>query len=342
MPTVKEILKASGFTDERIAEMDAAAMTAFGNVLTAAETDRTTATAAQAKADADFKAATEAVARAEQARQEAIAAKEQAELQGRSNVEFYETKVVPGLTSWDEEKTRLENERVKAASEAAYYRTQVEGAKSGGFIPTDAPGYVPPAANEPKRDANGQYVAGGGGTPGSPTFIDPKEVYKRAGDGMAMISDIDWKYRSLYGGQPLPISPSQLIAEADAQKLDPKAYAERRFGFTQREQELTAQRTAEHEAKLRAEATATESKVWEEKMKVREAEFAAKEKQLSERAGNNPDVRSPAGSSKYADIKRAVETGERPNPLKMTDAQRRAATSKAIHSEIEAREGAVA
>lgn len=341
MPTVKEILKASGFTDEKIAEMDAAAMTAFGNVLTEAQTERTSATAAQAKADADFKAATEAVAKAEKERKDAIAAREEAQLAQRSNVEFYEQKIVPGLTSWEEEKTRLENERVQALSQAAFYKTQNDGAKSSGFIPADAPGYVPPATNEPKRDANGQYVAGGGGTPGSPTFVDPKDIYKRAGDGMTMLTDINWRHQQLYG-TPLPIAPSQLIAEADAQKLDPKAYAEKRFSFAQREQELAAQRQAERDTKLQADATAAANAAADERMKTREAEFAVKEKQLSERAGNNPDVRTPAGSSKYAEIKRAVETGERPNPLKMTDAQRRAATQKAIHSEIEAREGAVA
>ncbi len=59
------------------------------------------------------------------------------------------------------------------------------------------------------------------------------------------------------------------------------------------------------------------------------------------RGGNNPDVRVPAGSAKFTDIKRAVDQGERPNPLKMTDAQRKAATRNAIHAEIQERQGAV-
>lgn len=339
MPTVLEILKQTGLSQEQIDAMDARAMTAFNSVLTTAETEKKTGTDAAAKADADFKAATAAVAKAEKERQDAIAAREAAELAQRSNVDFYETKIVPGLTGWDEEKLKLENERTKALAEAAYYRTQNEGARSGGFIPTDAPGYVAPV--EKPRDGNGQYVANGGGTPGSPSFLNPTELAARFSDSAGMLTDIQWKYQSLYGS-PMPISPSQLIREADAQKLDPKAYAEKRYNFSQREQELNAQRTAEHETKLKTEATAAEAKVWEEKMKVREAEFAAKEKQRAEQAGNNPDVRVPAGSSKYAEIKRAVETGERPNPLKMTDAQRRAATRNAIHSEIEQREGAVA
>ncbi len=336
MPTVQEILKQTGFTQEQIDAMDARAIGAFGTMMTAAEAEKATATAAQAKAEADFKAAQEAVAKAEAERKAAIEAKELAELQGRSNTEFYETKIVPGLTSWDEEKVRLENERVKAAAEAAFYRTQAEAAKAGGFIPNEAPGYVSPTEPEKKPG----YVPGSG-TPGSPTFIDPKEVYKRAGDGMSMISDINWRYQQLYGA-PLPIPPSQLIAEADAQKLDPKTYAEKRFSFSNREAELNAQRQREQEEKLKTESAAAERAVWEEKLKAREAEFAVEKKRLSEAVGNNPDVRTPQGSAKYAEIKRAVDQGERPNPLKMTDAQRKAATTKAIHSEIEAREGAVA
>lgn len=337
--SVKDALRASGFTQEQIDAIDTRALTVFDGAMTTADSDRAAAAAAQTKAQADFAAATEAVAKAEQARQDAIAAKELAELQGRSNTEFYEQKIVPGLTSWDEEKIKLENERVKAQSEAAFYRTQVEGAKSGGFIPTDAPGYVPPV--EKPRGANGEYVAGGGATPGSPQFMDPKTLAAKFSDASATLSNIDWRYKKLYG-DVMPIPPSQLIAEADAQKLDVSAYAEKRFGFTAREAELSAARQAERDAKLQSDAKAASDAEWDAKMKAKDAEFAVKEKKFAEQGGNNPDVRTPQGSAKYAEIKRAVETGERPNPLKMTDAQRRAATRNAIHSEIESREGAVA
>lgn len=337
MPTVHEILRQSGFTQEQIDALDPRATTAFGAMMTTAETERATATAAQAKAEADFKAATEAMALAEKNRNEAIAAREQAELQGRSNTEFYETKVVPGLTGWDEEKTKLENERVRAMAEAAFYRTQNEGARTGGFIPSDAPGYKAPEPDG-SRGPDGKYVTGGGGTPGSPTFqLDPQKLATQFSEKAAVLSNIDWRYKKLFN-DTMPISPTQLIAEADQLKLSPEAYAERRFGFTAREQEINTTRQREHEAKIAADATAAANAAADERMKAREAEFAAKEKQRAEQASNNPDVRMPAGSSKFADVKKAVEAGDRPNPLKMTDAQRRAATTRAIHSEIQERE----
>lgn len=339
--TIQEALRQSGFTQEQIDAMDAKAMTTFGTMLTTAENDKKAATDAVAKADADFKAAKEAVAKAEKERTDAVAEREKAELQYRSNVEFYDTKVVPGLTGWDAEKTALENARVKAEAEAAFYRTQIEGAKSGGFLPTDAPGYVPPTP-DPKREGNGRYVAGAdGGTPGSPTYLDAQKLATQFSEKAAVLSNIDWRYKKLFG-DVMPIPPSQLIAEADAQKLDVSAYAEKRFGFAQRETDLNAARQRDHEAKIAADSAAAKDIEWKAKLDARETEFAAEKKKMAEGGGNNPDVRMPAGSSKFADVKRAVEAGERPNPLKMTDAQRRAATRQAIHSEIQQREGAPA
>jgi hypothetical protein len=52
-------------------------------------------------------------------------------------------------------------------------------------------------------------------------------------------------------------------------------------------------------------------------------------------------VRTPPGSSRFAEVARAVKEGTLPDPLKMTDAQRRAATRQQIHSEIAERESAV-
>lgn len=339
--TIQEALRQSGFTQEQIDALDAKSLNNFGTMLTTAENDKKAAADAVTKANADFAAAKEAVAKAEKERADATAEREKAELQYRSNVEFYDTKVVPGLTGWDEEKLKLENARVKAEAEAAFYRTQAEAAKTGGFIPTDAPGYVPPQ-NDPKRDGTGRYVTGAdGGTPGSPTYMDPVKLAAQFSDKAATLSNIEWKYRKLYN-DVMPIAPSQLIAEADAQKLSPDAYAEKRFGFVARETELNATRQREHEAKIASDSAAARDAEWKTKFEAREAEVAADKKKMAESGGNNPDVRLPSGSAKYAEIKRAVEVGERPNPLKMTDAQRRAATRQAIHSEIQEREGAVA
>jgi len=196
---------------------------------------------------------------------EANQARDAAELAQRSNVDFYENQIAPALVQWDEEKQRLENEKARIAAEAAYYRTQNEQARVSGFIASDAPGYEP-------RDTSGRYVAG---PTGSPVF-QPEEVIKRAGDGLAMIADIDWKHRQLFDGKPLPISPSELVKQADARRLDPMTYASQTFGFQKREQELAEQRQKMHDDQIRKEATEQRDRFW------------------AERVGSNPDVQHVA------------------------------------------------
>ena len=271
MPTVEEVLRQSGFTDQQISEMDARAITAFTGVLSAAEAERQ---------------------RAEQERQ--------------ANVQFYDNQIVPSLTGWDEEKTRLENERAQAAAQVAFYKTQNEQARVAGFIPQDAPGY------QPSRDQQGRYVAG---TTGSPTF-QPEEVIKRAGDGLAMIADVDWKHRQLFDGKPLPISPSELIRQADARRMDPMQYANQTFSFAQREQELQKQQAEAHDNKIRADAVADNDRKWAEKI------------------GSNPDIRRPMENARMTEVARAARTNPNLDPLNMNDAQRRAQTAQMIRAEI--------
>src|ERR1700731_2116495 len=124
--TVEEALRQSGLSDEAIKALDPKAIMVFNNTLTAAER-----------------------------------AQEAAELAQRSNVDWYENKIAPSLTAWDEERSRLESERAAALAEVAYHRTLTEQAKRGGFIPGDAPAYVPAAGG-----AQRGYVAGAGSTPG--------------------------------------------------------------------------------------------------------------------------------------------------------------------------------
>ena len=68
MPTVNEILKQSGLTDEQIAALDAKAITAFTGVLTTAEQERKTAGEAAAKAEQERLAAQKEAEKAEQER----------------------------------------------------------------------------------------------------------------------------------------------------------------------------------------------------------------------------------------------------------------------------------
>lgn len=340
MATVREILRQSGLSEAAIDALDAKAMSAFNGVLTTAETSRLEAQQAAQKAEADRQAAAAAAAQAEKDRQAAKAAQDAAELAQRSNIDFYEQSIVPGLTGWEAEKKVLETKAANEAALAAFYKAQNEGARGAGFVPQDAPVFTPPAA--PPRDNNtGRYVAGApGGTPGSPTYMDPNQVASRIGDVAGTLSDIQWKYQTLHG-KPLPMAPSELIRQADAQKLSPMDFAARTFGFAQRERELQEQATKDREAAVAAAAIAEKEKEWKAEKDKMIADQVAKDKKIAESGGSNPDVRTPPGSSRFAEVARAVKEGTLPDPLKMTDAQRRAATRQQIHSEIAERESAV-
>lgn len=274
MPTVQEVLKQTGFTDEQIAAMDPRAITAFGSVQSAAEQERTAGQAALS----------------------------QSELERRSNAEFYDSQIAPALNNWGSEKAAKD-------AEVAFYRAQFESAKSSGFMPSEAPGYQ-------SQNAGGRYVAAAqGGTPGSPTFVpDMQELTQRVGGAIGTLSDIQWKYQSLYG-KPMPISPTELIRQADAIKLDPASYAARTFNFQQKEQEVAKQAADAHDNQIRRDVEESVNRKWAEKI------------------GSNPDIRI-AQPSRFGEVARAVKAGDRPDPLQLNDAQRRMATSQAIRHEI--------
>jgi hypothetical protein len=313
MATVEEVLRQSGFTDEQIAQMDQRAVTAFTGVLSEADRQR----------------------------QEAKAAQDAAELAQRSNVDFYENKIAPSLANWEEEKQRLENEKARTAAEAAFYRTQAEEAKKSGFIAADAPGFdasrfTPPNPNpNQSRDGQGRYVANApGGTPGSPQFFDVSKVYEKAGDAVGVITDISWQYQTLFG-KPLPISPTELIKQADAVKLDPMTYASRTYGFDARRQEIQKQEQEARDQKIREEAV----KPYEQK--VKEAEEAGKkavaenDRKWAERRGSNPDVFQPSENAKMTEIAKAAKTDPTNfDPLSMNEQQRRAHTAQMIRKDI--------
>lgn len=337
--TVQEALLQSGFTKEQIDALDPRALTTFGGILTSAEQKEKEAREAAVKAEADRQAAAAAAKQAEEARVAAQQAREAAELEKRSNVEFYETKVMPGLIGYEDEKKALETAKINAEAAAAFYKAQNEAARTAGFVPTDSPAFTPPATPPPNqpRDGNGRFVPG---TSGSPNFVSPEDFFKRVDTGVYGIQDIGWKYQSLYG-RPIPISPSELVAKADALKLSPMEYAARTFKFAEKEEEQRQAAAKAHDDEIRNAAAAEKAKEYEVKEAALRAEFAAKEKERAERMGNNPDVRA-AQISKIADVRKAVQAGELPDPLKMTDAQRRAATRQQIHKDLSEREGAVA
>lgn len=332
MPTVQDILKQSGFTDEEIATWDAKKLAALGNTWTSVEQTAAqkeqAATEAATKAEQERKAATEAVAKAEQERVAASKAQEAAEVAKRANEQFYAESVAPALNTWASEKSNKE-------AEIAFYKTQLEGARTNGFVPTDAPKFTPPEIVPPAnqaRDNQGRYVANApGGTPGSPTFT-MQDVRDGLGSTLGTLTDIQWKYQTLYN-KPMPISPTELVRQADAVKLDPAAYAARTFQFQEREAEIARKAAEDHDAKIKAEATAPYEARLAEAKKAGEEAVKAKVRELTEKFSSNPDVRI-AQPSRFADVARAVKAGERPDPLMLNESQRKMATRQAIHSEI--------
>ena len=336
MITVAEVLKKSGWSQEQIDALDSKAMSGFTGVLTAAEQVEKSSTekeqaaqAAAAKAEADRKAA-------ESAQAAAKAAQDQAELSKRSVDEFWNNTYNPGVAEWEKQKTELAKIAADKAAEAAFYKAQRESyLGTFGIKPEDAPEFKPAAA-DPAKPAGG-FVPG---KDGSPVF-NPNEFIGRATDGFNTLANIQWKYSALYGGAPLPISPSELIRQADALKLNPMDYASRTFKFAEKEEEQRQAAAKAHDDAIRAERDAAKDAEWKAKLDARDAEQAAKDKLRAEQSANNPDVRV-AVSSKIPELTRQVAAKEIPDPLMMNENQRRAQTAKMIRDTISQKDSAAA
>lgn len=347
--TVQEALLASGFTKEQIDALDANTLKAFGGILTTAEQKEKDAVAAAAKAEADRQAAAEAAKQAEAIRVVAQAAKDAAELEKRSNVEFYETKIMPALLADSEQQKAVEAAlqagKINAEAEIAFYKAQLEGAKTAGFVAKDAPAWKAPEPvkkEEPGRGADGRFVAGRNQTPGSPGFMNEAELYKRLDNGIGSIADIQWKYQSLYG-KPLPISPTELIRQAESLKFSPAEYAARTFKFAEKEEEQRQALAQAHDDEIASRIATEKQKEHDAKIAELTARYEQEKKALAEKSmGNNPEIRA-AGPAKIAEVRAAVKAGEFKDPLKMTDAERRNQTRIMVHKDIESlKEGAVA
>lgn len=329
MPTLAEVLKQSGLSQEQIDALDAKVMNSLGGVLTTAEQKEKSAQDAAVKAEADRKAA-EASAAAAKSAQEA------AELQKRSVDEFWQNTYNPGVAAWETEKSQLAKKAADEAAMAAFYKAQNDALREQGIILKEAPSFTTPVVNPDSTNGQGKFVPG---PTGSPVF-DTNTVIRRVGDGMNTIQNIMWQHQKLYG-TPLPIPPSELISKADAVKMSPMEFAARTFRFAEKEEELRQAEVKRHDDEIRASAAAEKENEWKKKMDEREAEFAAKEKLRAEQGGNNPDVRSGV-SSRIPELQRKVETKEVPDPLMMNENQRRAQTARMIRDAISQKDQAVA
>jgi len=324
--TIQEALAQSGFTAEEIAALDAKKLAAFGSVLTTAEQKEQAAKDAVTKAEADLAAAK--------------AAQDAAELAQRANKQFYDETIMPSLTGWEDKEKALQSELANAKALAAFYETQNKAAKDGGFIAADAPAFTPPVAANPARDASGKFVAGApGGTPGSPTF-KMEEFEDRLGKGLDNSVWALQEYQRLSGGQFLPDSISTLAQEATANKLPFRDYVARKYDFAAKSAALQAKAEAEKADAIAKAAVAP----YEEKLKQKDQEWQQKleeqAKTISERGGNNPDVRR-AAISNYPDVKKAVAEGTRKDPLSYANKEeRQAAMRSQIQADVTANEEA--
>ena len=329
VPTLAEVLKQSGWTQAQIDALDAQAQTGLTNFVTGI----------YQTAEQKEQAAAESAKKAEEERVAAKAAQDAAELAQRANKEFYDTTIMPSLTGWEDKEKALQTEIANANARAAFYEAQNKGAKDGGFIAADAPGFVAPVAGTPGRDGQGKFVAGGpGGTPGSPTFT-MEQVRDGLGGTMGTLTDIQWKYQRLYG-TPMPVAPTELVRQAEAQKMNPADYAAKTFNFQAKEQELVARQEEEKKAKWLAEATAPLQEQLKQKDKDWQAKLDEKAKAVAELGGNNPDVRR-AAISNYSEVKKAVTEGTRKDPLSYASREeRQVAMRQQIQADVAANEEA--
>lgn len=227
-----------------------------------------------------------------------------AELAKRAQEQQFTEQIAPALDKWANTEANLTAER-------DYYKALAEKAKSGGFV-QDAPPFTPAAAGTPPRTADGKFVAGQNPVPGSPQFVEGLRT--EVAGAVKGILDLNWKYQSLYGS-PMPDAPSELIKEAAAQHMDPIQYAAKKYDFAGKE----AAKAAEQKKK---ETDAAVS-----------AALAENDKKWAEKVGNNPDIRQ-AQTSRFSEIGKAVKSGTRPDPLKMTEAERDASTKRSIQAEV--------
>jgi hypothetical protein len=233
----------------------------------------------------------------------AAAEREAAELAHRANKDLYDKEIAPALNDWG-------NESAKLKAEAAFYRTQAEEAKKAGFIAADVPGYVAPSADG-TRGPDGKFVANANAVPGSPELIT--RIRDSAAIAVGSMLDLNHRHMQLFG-TPMPDAPTSIIKEANAAHMDPVAYAAKKYDFAKKESDI---RTAEQE------------KIVEARVKER---TDAIEKKYAEQA-SNPNLRKGAESN-FADLGKAVKAGTRPDPTKMSEADRDASTRARIMEEV--------
>jgi hypothetical protein len=283
--TVAEILKETGWSEDDIKALDQTKMEGLTRVVSAANESQ-----------------------------------EKAELALRAQREEYDQRIAPALANWADKDTVLST-KLAAAEQF------INKVKDSGYLPKEILDVIPTITSgspspRPAQGPDGKFVAGANVTPGSPGFVDvKKELANELGTAFSFAADTSWKYRSLFGKE-MPDSPTALIREASQNRMSPADWAEKKYGFKTKEQEISA---AAEKAKIDAA--------------VKEA-VTAKDREWAEKVGNNPNVRIPQESA-FAEISKAQAEGKRADPLKMTAEQRKANTHANIQKEFAERSSMV-
>jgi hypothetical protein len=330
--TLAEVLKNSGWSQAQIDALDAQAMKGLGDYVSGIEQ-----TAAQKeKASSDLAVKAEADRKAQEAALvEANTAKAAAEAAERGWADFRDNTYNPGIAAWEAERVKLAKAAADAAAESAFYKAQHASLKDLGFVPADSPVFTPSAAIIPAADPNK--------TPGTPTFTI-NDVRDQLGASLGTVANIQWKYRQLYNGQEMPISPTELLRQSEANKFkDPATYASQLFKFADKEEEQRQAAAKAHDDAVAAAAVAEKDEAHKLELKKIQDEFAARERLRAEQyTGSNGDVKLPPGSAKFSDLRRAQQAGERKDPTKMTPQERRQTSLDNIHKALEERQAVVA
>jgi hypothetical protein len=279
MPTVKEILLQTGISEDDISKMDAKLMQGFESVLA-------TSSSAQAAAEAA----------------QAAAAEEKRQLKY-----MFDNEINPGLLSWGSEKSVYD-------ARLQYMEKLLEGAKANGFIAGEFPAGIKTTVQaDTARGSDGKYVAGGNPVPGSPGF-DPGQI-------ITAVSNANWlssEHLRLYG-TPMPDDFESLLKESTAQRMSIKDYADRKYKFSEKRQEMTVLAQKKHDDGI-----------------VKETEDRLR-KEYAERFSSNPNIRQ-GGPSQFDAIRKGVSKGDRKDPLTMSKEERHEYTRQQIAEDMANRE----
>jgi len=230
-------------------------------------------------------------------------AQDKAELAQRATNEKFEKEISPALDAWA-------NEKASYDTRIAAYQAAMKAAEEGGFKIPDVL-KAPTVTPTPARAEDGQFVAG---PTGSPEFVG--KLKDEIGSAFGFVADVTWKYRTLYGAE-MPDSPTAIIREATAQRMNPADYAAKKYDFAGKEAAKKAADQKAHDDSIRKETEEKKDREWSEKM------------------SSNPDLRRGEISG-FSQLSKAVDAKQRPNPLGMSREERHRATSQAIQKDIAA------